>query len=331
MKYIIFFVGCLLVLVSCTKEGEYFAPEETVYTAKKNAFRATKITGTNSHWGDFNLYLEYDKEELSSIVRTNTLGDTTGGFGLLRGTNYLSLSIRDYIPSIDKDSIQRLDEQFKELYGVGNYSLKDSIPLSSQTIRGVTVYVYTDGRVKKSIIRQYVPNPKAELTGKEFKYSYILTKSTASTYEYNTNSDIVVNRVMYDVHDSTDSDIYDRSLYKTEALFQKDRLMSLGCFTAKEGENFAEYNRYNYTYEGDRLIRIQGEGFTRTFVYNGNQVTKTTNDTETVTYELDSHGNVVKMDDGKGNVYQIEYEPGHGNLSLFTSQTDKILNPFYIK
>lgn len=57
----------------------------------------------------------------------------------------------------------------------------------------------------------------------------------------------------------------------------------------------------------------------------------TTDGSGTVTYELDTHGNVVKMDDGKGNVYQIEYEPGHGNFSIFTSLTDRMTNPFFIK
>ena len=67
MKYIIPFITCFLMLVACTKESDYSAPEGTIYTPRKNAFRATKISGTSTHWGNFTLYLEYDKEELNSI------------------------------------------------------------------------------------------------------------------------------------------------------------------------------------------------------------------------------------------------------------------------
>ena len=88
MKYIIPFITCFLMLVACTKESDYSAPEGTIYTPRKNAFRATKISGTSTHWGNFTLYLEYDKEELNSIIRTNTQGDTVSGYGIVRDTGY---------------------------------------------------------------------------------------------------------------------------------------------------------------------------------------------------------------------------------------------------
>ena len=86
MKYIIPFITCFLMLVACTKESDYSAPEGTIYTPRKNAFRATKISGTSTHWGNFTLYLEYDKEELNSIIRTNTQGDTVQGISPIRCT-----------------------------------------------------------------------------------------------------------------------------------------------------------------------------------------------------------------------------------------------------
>lgn len=331
MKYIIPFISCFLVLVSCTKESEYSVPEETVYSPKKNAFRAAKITGTNTHWGDYTLYLEYDKDELSSIIRTNAEGDTVGGFNITRNSGTLSLAFRDYVPAIDNDSIQRIDERLKNLYGAGNYSLWDSISRSAQSPLEVTAYLYTDGRIKKSVVRKYVPNPNRNETGKDFKYAYVLVSTTSSTYEYNDQSDVCVNRIMYDVHDPVDKDIYVRSLYKTETNYQNEKITSLGWFTAQGGDNFTEYNRYHYTYNGQQLTGIHGTDFSRTFTYNGNQVTMTTNDMETVTYELDTHGNVVKMDDGKGNAWQVEYEPGNGNFSMFTLLTDRMTNPFFIK
>lgn len=331
MKYIIPFITCFLVLVSCTKESDYSAPEETIYTPRKNAFRATKISGTNTHWGDFTLNLEYDKEELNSILRTNSQGDTVGGFGIVRGTGYITYLLHDYVPTIAKDSIDRLDASLKAQYGSGNYYLWDSIPKSTQSLLEATLYLYTDGRIKKSVVRHYSPNANQEATGEDFDYRYTLSTTTSSTYEYNTQSEVCINRIMYDVHDPIDKDLYVRSLYKTEALYEGNRIQSLIWFTAPAGENFTEYNRYNYTYNQNQISAIQGEGFSRKFTYSGNQVSMTTEGSGTTIYELDAHGNVVKMDNGKGNVYQIEYEPGHGNISIFTFMSDQMTNPFFIK
>lgn len=331
MKYIIPFITCFLMLVACTKESDYSAPEGTIYTPRKNAFRATKISGTSTHWGNFTLYLEYDKEELNSIIRTNTQGDTVSGYGIVRGTGYITYSLHDYVPTVDKDSINRLDASLEARYGSGNYYLWDSIPKTTQSLLETTLYLYTDGRIKKQVVWNYSPNANQEATGEDFDYHYTLSTTTSSTYEYNTQSDVYINRIMYDVHDPIDKDLYVRSLYKTEALYEGNRIQSLIWFTVPSGENFTEYNRYNYTYNQNQISAIQGEGFSRKFTYSGNQVSMTTDGSGTVTYELDTHGNVVKMDDGKGNVYQIEYEPGHGNFSIFTSLTDRMTNPFFIK
>ena len=331
MKYILSLISCFLVLISCTKESEFEAPEGITYAPKKNAYRAVKISGTNTHWGNFTLHIGYDKEEMNSLIRTNAQGDTVGGFGLMRSSGYLTYFIQDYVPMIDKDSIQRLDAKLTDKYGTGNYDLWDSIPKSAESIVEATIYLYTDGRIKKSNIKNYKPNEKNEAVGEEFAYSYILETTTASTYEYNANSNICVNRIMSDQHNPVDKELYERSLYKTEIGYDGNKITSLIWFTAPSGENFIENNRYDYTYSGNQVTAINGEGFTRKFTYNGKQVTMTTNNSETTTYELDSHGNVVKMNDGKGNVYQIEYESGNGNFSIFTFMSDQMTNPFFIK
>ena len=79
MKYnILLFSIFIIALVACTKESDFKAPDTITYTQKKNEYRAVEITGTNAHWGDFTLYLTYDKETLKSIVRTNSQNDTVG-------------------------------------------------------------------------------------------------------------------------------------------------------------------------------------------------------------------------------------------------------------
>lgn len=333
MKYnILLFSIFIIALVACTKESDFKAPDTITYTQKKNEYRAVEITGTNTHWGDFTLYLTYDKETLKSIIRTNSQNDTVGRLSMTHEAQWNSDNyiLNDYIPSIDQDSIQRLDKQLKEKHGEGNYSLWDSIPKSAETIWDANVYYYTDGRIKKIVVKNYLPNAKSEEVGDDFDYKYILKNKISSTYEYNENSDIIIDRIMYDEYDPTDKDIYERSLYKTEALYDKNKIASFLWFKAEGGENFTEFNRYNYTYNGNQLSAIQGENFSRQFTYNGNQITITTNGIQT-SYKLDEHGNVIEMSDDRGNIYKIKYEKGNGNMSIFTLWTDQMINPFFIK
>lgn len=333
MKYnILLFSIFFVVLISCTKESEFKAPDTITYSPKKNEYRAIEITGTNIHWGDFTLHLAYDKETLKSIVRINSQNDTVGRLSMTHEAqwNNDNYFFKDYIPSIDQDSIQRLDKQLKEKYGSGKYSLWDSIPKSSETIWNATIYYYTDGRIKKAVVKNYLPNTKSGKVGDDFDYKYILKNKISSTYEYNENSNIIIDRIMYDEYDPTDKDIYERSLYKTKALYDKNKVVSLLWFKAEGGENFTEFNRYNYTYNENQLSAIEGANFSRQFTYNGNQVTMTTNGFQT-SYKLDEHGNVIEMSDAQGNIYKIKYEKGNGNMNIFTLWTNQMINPFFIK
>lgn len=331
MKYYLSVITCFLVLISCTKESEYQAPKDNIYTPHKNDYRATKISGTSTHWGEFTLTLSYDKEELNEGIRINAQGDTVGNISVTRGSGYLKYYIRDYIPSIDNDSIDRLEQKLIDKHGAGNFKLWDSIPKVAKSIQEATIYLYTDGRIKKTTTLTYKPGENHNAVGKDFDNNYILVSTISSTYEYNSNSNICVNRIMSDLHNPTDKDLYERSLFKNEILYDRDKITSLLLFAAESGGNFIETNHYNFSYNGNQLTAIKGSDFTRTFSYNGMQVTMTTNDSVTSSYELDNNGNMIKMDDGKGNVFQIEYEQGNGNLNLFTPMTDQMLNPFFIK
>ncbi len=331
MKYNLLLISIFIVaLAACTKESNFKAPETVTYTPKKNAYRAIEITGTNAHWGDFTLYINYDKESLNSVIRTNSQNDTVGNISLVHNQGYDFCVLRDYVPSVDRDSIQRLDKQLQEKHGSGNYSLWDSIPKSAETIWDANIYYYTDGRIKKITIKNYLPNEKSEEVGDDFDYKYILKSRSSSTYEYNENSDIIIDRIVYDEFNPKDQDIFERSLYKTEALYDKNKVASFLWFKAEGGDNFTEYNRYNYTYSGNQITAIEGENFSRQFTYNGNQVTMITNGRQT-TYKLDEHGNVIEISDDQGNIFKIKYEKGNGNMNIFTLWTDQMINPFFIK
>lgn len=332
MKKILYILCCLAGLSACTKEGDMTVAEEQIHTVKKNLYRANKIEGHHSAWGDFVLYLNYEKEALLSGIRVNSENDTIGNISASYSDNQCRFSVSDFIPNIDRDSIDRLDQALKEKYGAGNYSLKDSIPSVSRERYVQTVDLYTDGRVKRQAAAYYIPREDVGV-GEDFDNSYKLTHKVINTYEYDANSNICINRIFEDVYDQEDiyGEKFDRSLYKTEATYDGGKIVALGWFTAKSGENFTEYNRYQYTYAGERIASIRGEGFSVEYAYNGNKVTVTKEGDSTAYYELDEHGNVIKMDDGKGNVYKIEYEAGHGNFSTLSFLSDQMTNPFSIK
>lgn len=333
MKYIIlsFLFGCFI-FCACTKEAKYDPAEEFQYTVKKNAYRVTKISGTSTYWGDFTLSLNYSGDELDKAYRTNAENDTIGQINVNRNSStYLKYSIMDLIPNIDQDSIARTDAILRAKYGAGNYSLWDSIPKIYRTIQETISYLYTDGRIKKVVSNLYKPREDVGITGVNFDNSYIRVSKTASTYEYDLNSNIAINRIILDVYNEEDQDKYERTLLKYETNYDREQIGLLICSIANGGESFIETNRYNYTYNGNQLISVDGVDFTRKFTYTGKQVTMTTNDSETIIYELDEHGNVIQMDDGKGNVFHIEYEQGNGNFSIFTLMNEQMINPFFIK
>lgn len=332
MKYsIISFFACFLMLAACTKEAEYNPAQDIVYSPKKNAYHATKITGTSTYWGDFNLSLVYSREELDAAYRTNTAGDTVGKISVTRsGSTYLKYAIYDYIPNIDQDSINRMDAELLAKYGAGNYHLWDSLPKAAMAIKEVVAYLYTDGRLQKLVDYTYRPRENTGTTGVDFNNNYILVTRTSSTYEYNLNSDVCIIRMISDLHDPKDKELYERSLYKNEVLFDGEQIVGMVSYTAKGGDNFKETNRYNFLYNDNLPASINGTDFTRQFAYNGSKLTLTTNGMVSE-YEFDENGNVTRIDDGKGNVFNITYEAGNGNFSLFTPMHEQILNTPFIR
>lgn len=330
MKYqILPFFVLFLSFIACTKEADYEAVKEPEYTLKKNAYRVTEISGKSNHWGEFTLTLTYDKEEVDKGYRTNAQGDTVGGISVSRGNSYLKYSISDYLPSIDQDSINRLDAELTAKHGKGNYNLWDSLPKVSRSILTATVHLAADDRIEQEKIQTYKPREDTG-AGKDFNNEYILVSTVTHIYEYNLDGNIRVNRIMSDQHDPKDAELFKRSLYKTEALYDGDKLTEFVYYTAPGGGNFVETNRYHYSYTGDLLTRITGKDYTREFSYNAPNLTLKTNGV-TETYEYDSNGYVTKIQDNAGNIFHIKYEKGNGNFSAFTGLTEQMLNPFFIK
>lgn len=332
MKYItISFFACLFILGACTKEAKYNPAEEHSYVLKKNAYRVTKITGTSTYWGDFTLIMNYDREQLENAFRINSQGDTVGQISITRySSTSIKYSILDYIPNIDPDSIHRMDERFKILYGSGHYSLWDSVPKVARAIMEQDIYLYPDGRMERQISRTYKPRKDVGITGINFNNNYILLTTVYNTYEYDWDSNIHINRIMSDIHDPDDKDLYERSLYKDEIIYSKGLLKGVISYAANNGSSFKENNRYNFSYNGHQLTAINGTNFTRQFAYKDSKLTLTTNGAETQ-YEFDENGYVTKINDGQGNIFNITYEAGNGNFSIFTPVHEQMLNTPFVK
>ena len=330
MKYILPLIVCMLSFMSCTKDSDFSVPDEVIHTPVKNAYRAVKISGTSTHWGKFTLNLKYGKEELENGILTNEKNDTVGKINVSREKGYSQFDIIDFVPNADSDSINRLKVKLDSIYGEGSYNLWDSIPKIGRTILASTVFPTRGGLVKKIITKSYRPHKNIHVNGEDFDNSYVLVSTKTHIYEFDANGNICVDRMITDSHNPEDQDLFKRTISKNEIEYSNIQIQSLVAFIAKSGENYSEMDHLIYSYDSDRLTGISGDNFTRKFNYSGNQV-NVVDGANTIVIELDEHGNVISYNDGHGNNYQITYEQGHGNLSIFTPVEEQMKNPFYVK
>jgi len=330
-KYI--FISVLLGIVwgSCTKDAEMNMAQEQSLAPEKNAYRATRIEGTNEHWGDYVLKMEYENEKLKACVREDSDGDTLGTISVTRYSNIrYQITVNDYVVSVDADSIQRLDARLNATYGTGNYSLEDSIPRRSQKLMDLYVDLYDDGRVVRQTATYYVPREEVGV-GDDFDYTYLKDCKVTDVYEYDGEGRVCACREFYDVYDR-DADVYARSLYKEEYLYSGKRLTDIVRLEAKGGENFTEFDRYLVEYAGDRISSMKGSGLNRTFTWT-NDVLSVIEDSRDgrSTYVWDANGCVTEIEEGNGDAMRITYEKGHGNLSWLIPLRDTMLGSPFIK
>lgn len=328
-KNILFALVLLGIIASCTKEQEFKPTKEQEFEVRKNNFRAKTIQTKNDKWGEFKQSLYYSNDKLDSIWCVNLVGDTVGVVRVSSGATSRSYLAYDFIPSIDQNGIKKIEDSLKLKFGEGNYNLFRSLPKSARRSQTQDLILFPDGRVRKQTVKSYRPREDVGV-GSKFNNTYILVTTETNVFEYDNNGNIVVNRISKDVHDQQDEKLFQRSILKHELNLVKGEVTEIELFEAKSGENYSSKDRLKFEYLNKKISAIKGNSFQKLFTYSGN-IVKITEGSKASNCELDKNGNVVKISDLEGSETTVEYEPGHGDLEIFTLLIDRLLGTPQIK
>lgn len=317
IKHLYIALFALMAMASCTKEADMNMAEEKNLAPAKNAYRAILIEGHNDIWGDYIFRINYENDRLKNAVRVTLEGDTVGSIVSSRASDIkYTYEVRDIVPIVDEDSIARLDQQLKDKYGEGNYSLKDSIPRGTQIRYNIVVELYKDGRVSRQTVTYSIPPIEKYINGK-FNYKYLMKERENLLYEYDNNGRVVACRVFKDVYDLKDQEKSTRTIYKETYAYNGDKVSTIIQYGAEAGESFNEKNRFDATYSGNNLTALKGTtGGDYLFGWSGSSLNSITlPDNTKRTYTWNANGFVETIsDDGVGTM-KITYEEGNGNLS----------------
>lgn len=334
MKKLLYLIISLVVFSACgdkIDKSKPAGPQE--YPIHKNKFRATRVEGRNEAWGDFRLLFEYSGDQIETVWRTNIPGDTVGRIRVSRNDesridNYY---VDDWIPAISQDSIDRMDQYYKDQVGEGNYSLKDSIPLSGRTRMQCRHMYYTDTRVYQQEFTYFEPREDVGITGVNFDNSYIQKCKYKYLYEYNDEGRIIVSRWgEYTYTDPKDTKVFDTRQGKEEIVYDGSSPVSIMSFSLPEGSNFVPETEYVMSYSGSRLAKITAEGYEKSFAWGTDELTVTENG-RVWKYRLDNNGYPTRIEDPDGQYMEIEYEKGHGDFEVLTPLFDRLMGSPFIK
>lgn len=313
---------------ACNYETVTKGKAAKVYRIYKNSYRAKTIIGKNELWGEFKLILNYRDEALGVSYRLDENGDTVGVLS--------SGSIQDYVINISQDSIQRLEKRLIEQYGVGNFSLKDTINRFHRIQRNLLIKMtnyYPDGRIAKMSDAYYKRRIPISTSDADFTSVYDLVHYVHNYYEYNDEGRIITNRIFDDVYPdyANEPSVYIRKIYKHQTAYENEKVLSISLFDLSAGENFFESSRYVLNYKNNLLMTVDGGEKSIVFKYKENTISETLIEDVRSFYEFDTNHNLVKISDDRGNFMKIDYEVGHGSLSQYVPILDKQLGIPYIK
>ena len=226
MKTVLRNIGCLLLLtmgwVACNDDDDNIE----VGVRPINPVRVSEITGYNDHWGDYTLKIQYVNDKLENMSRYDKNGHRKGGLSVTKEQGVTTYAVNDYVYNVDADSIARLDLSLKGKYGVGNYSLEDSIPVIARTLYKVDVTLDEESMVTQQVFSYYIPKTDFGL-GDDFDNTYTLDYKETFIYEYGEGTSIVNVRSFYDTFAPDDAKNYEtRTLYKYEYVYDGKRIMT---------------------------------------------------------------------------------------------------------
>lgn len=284
----------------------------------EHKMRVKEIVGYNSHWKDYTLKISYANDKIIDIERFNLNGRKVGGLEIRREQESVSYMLQDYIPAIDADSISRLDARLQKLYGKGNYSLEDSIPLTPTVLMMLTTES-SDGIITAQQFTYY-QSPTDFGTGVNFSPRYNIKNRESYVYEYDENNCILICRNLSDVFDGGNEQSYDRIAYKTDynivgSQVQKSLLFLAG---SEYENNWNLQNEYVYTYSAGNLIGIVGDNYSLRCDYKNNYLSSITENDKVTFYTMNEQGYCIRIEEASGDYMDIEYENGSGDFNIFT-------------
>lgn len=334
MKKLLYIITGLLLLAGCKDKVDKSKPAgPQKYPIFRNDFRAAEVRGHNQHWGDFRLLFKYSGDQLETVWRVDAQADTVGTIRISRSDEW-SLNVYyvdDWIPAISQDSIERMDAAYKEKYGAGNYSLKDSIPRNTRTILQCRDTYYSDTRVYQQEFMYYRPREDVGITGVNFDNSYIQTRKLKYMYEYSDDGRIAIARWgEYTYTDEKNLNVFDTRQGKYEVTYNNGAVAAVDSYLLPEGSNYVEEYRYQMSYDHSRLSGVTADGYNKGFAYSGDELTVTDNG-KVWKYRFDENGNPIRIDNPNGSYMEIRYERGHGDFQMLTPFFDRIMGSPYIK
>lgn len=314
IKYLIAVFVLLTAFSSCKDDDDVqLVPGERV----AHTMRVKKITGYNEYWKDYTLQVTYVNNKVVDLERFSKTGRKMGGLEIKREQGKVYYRLKDYIPSVDADSIDRLNTRLKNLYGEGNYTLEDSIPLISTDILMLTVGT-ADGIVVSQQFTYYQPT-KDFGTGAAFSPKYTAKYRESFVFEYGEGNTILTCRSLVDTFDPENSQSYARVGYKSVYGYTGRQLTNCSLFVAGDDyeNNWRTLRNVGYSYSGQSLISVSGDGYMLQRNYTGGKLTSVTENGITTSYTMNDQSFCIRVEESNGRVMNIEYEEGDGDFEIF--------------
>lgn len=315
MKLMLKNIGCLLLFavawISCNDDDNVKVGKQTV-----NPVRVKEIEGHNESWGDYTLKLEYKNDKISTIERFDKNGRQKGELEITKEQGVMTYSLDDYVYKIDADAIADLDRELALKYGVGNYSLEDSIPLVAKTVYEVALTFDEESMVTRQKISYFTPK-KDFGVGEDFDNNYPLERVETYIYEYDEGGNVLNVRLFIDKYRPENAkDYVSRELYKYEYEYHGGKIVTNRIYRVNNHseESWDLINERAYAYSGNGLMSVKGDGYSLERIYSDARAFSLNLNGAVTSYTLNEYGFLIKSDNGKGEVMNVTYEPGNGNF-----------------